>query len=186
MYIRAAVVLQVPGRPKYDNSVGVRTRRQAAAHGSGVVRAPTPLPARLMLAVVQLLQQAAAPPEEAADWRELLYGEYSDSGEEGDRSGGGGGGAAARLAVAGDDVRSSVLSCSQRTHQPRRFSCAWVPPVCVIPLMPEITALEMANFFRGCRRWRTEHTPGPLRAAGCTAVPPGLRDQRRPLVMLVH
>lgn len=95
---------QVPGRPKYDASVGVRTRRQAAAHGSGVIRAPTPLPARLMHAVVQLLQQAAAPPDDTADWRELLYGEYSDSGDEGD-GGGGGTAAASERPSAGDHVR---------------------------------------------------------------------------------
>lgn len=104
---------QVPGRPQYDASVGVRTRRQAAAQGSGVVRSPTPLPARLMHAVVQLLQQAAAPPDDTADWRELLYGEYSDSGDEGEGGGGGGGGAGASAAPAerpgaGDGVRSSL------------------------------------------------------------------------------
>lgn len=113
-------MLQVPGRPQYDPSVGVRTRRQTAARGSGVVRAPTPLPARMMHAVVQLLEQAAAPREDTADWRELLYGEYSDSGDEGDAGdhghygGGGGGGGGA------GDVRCLHLSLSTVTSRARR------------------------------------------------------------------
>lgn len=124
VWMRALVAtMQVPGRPKYDSSTGVRTRRQVAAHGSGVSRSPTPLPARLMHAVVQLLQQAAAPPDDTANWRELLYGEYSDSGDDGERDGAAGDGAAQRLAV-GDDVRAllpavpcrAVLCLASESH----------------------------------------------------------------------
>jgi hypothetical protein len=75
--------MQVPGRPHYQEGVGVRTRRQKATLGSGIIRHPTPLPSRLMHAVVQLLRAADEPPEAAdGDWRSLLYGAQSDDDSE--------------------------------------------------------------------------------------------------------
>lgn len=61
----------------------MRTRRQKATLGSGIIRHPTPLPSRLMHAAVQLLRAADEPPEAAdGDWRSLLYGAQSDDDSE--------------------------------------------------------------------------------------------------------
>ena len=85
----------------------MRTRRQKATIGSGIIRHPTPLPARLMHAIVQLLRAADEPVEEAdGDWRSLLYGAQSD--DDSEDNGDGSLGSQAGAAAGGTGIESLV------------------------------------------------------------------------------
>lgn len=119
------LVVQVPGRPHYQEGVGVRTRRQKATLGSGITRHPTPLPSRLMHAAVQLLHAADEPPEAAdGDWRSLLYGAQSDDSEDGDGQAGSMGGLSGEGAAIESLVRPcSYCSCAIPTVPPVKTQC---------------------------------------------------------------
>ena len=90
--VQRPVIVQVKGKPKFAEG-GVRTRRQAAAHGPSATHAAVPLPLKLMHVLVQLLQEAESTAAEAGqDWRQMLFGDVDewDTEEEDDGANGDG------------------------------------------------------------------------------------------------
>ena len=154
--------LQVPGRARASADAGVRTRRQAAAFGSGLERPLVPLPVRMMHVLVQLLQEAQRSANaQGGNWRALLYGgEGEGSGEEdweteddGDIEEAEEGGADAESASAADAqavVRSDVnispfrvcsFDCSVRVaHQ----ECVPTNATCAKPVQLKVTQRRAA------------------------------------------